>query len=172
MPTQIQRGHCCFLAGHCNNVNNASLRSFAMTNQPQSPKPAAKKLSWNLLAEERIQSAQAEGQFDNLPGFGKPIPGIDEPHDELWWVKDKLKREQLSSLPPALAIRLDVQNTLARLNDLAAESEVRRELSSLNDRIRKAAFAITWGPSVDVIPLTDAEIDDVVARWHAGKASA
>jgi len=139
-----------------------------MTNQPQ-PHPTfgKKNRSLDSLAEQRIQSAQAEGQFDNLPGFGKPIPGIDEPHDELWWVKDKLKREQLSSLPPALAIRLDVQNTLARLSDLPIESEVRRELAELNDRIHKAAFAITWGPSADVVPLTEGEIDQLVARWQA-----
>jgi hypothetical protein len=60
------------------------------------PKP---KLPFDTLAEQRIREAQAAGEFDNLPGFGRPIPGIDEPHDELWWVKDKLKREQLSLLP-------------------------------------------------------------------------
>src|SRR5262245_29417092 len=129
-------------------------------NQPDKPK---RSLSWDSLAEERIQSAQAEGQFENLPGFGKPIPGIDEPHDDLWWVKDKLKREQLSSLPPALAIRKDVQSTLARLNDLTTESEVRRELAELNTRIRKTSFAVTWGPSVDALPLA---IDSVIETWR------
>ena len=84
--------------------------------EPQKPEERKRPLSWNLLAEERIQAAQADGEFDNLPGFGKPIPGIDEPHDELWWVKQKLKREQLSRLPPALAIRLDVQTTLRRVS--------------------------------------------------------
>src|SRR6476619_1439708 len=98
-----------------------------MTNSPPPPhRPKLNLRAWQSLAEQRIQAALAEGQFDNLPGFGKPIPGIDEPHDELWWVKDKLKREQLSSLPPALAIRLDVQNTLDRLNNLITEFEVRR----------------------------------------------
>ena len=143
-----------------------------MSDQRQQAATPRKPRDWDSLAEERIQSAQAEGQFDNLPGFGKPIPGIDEPHDELWWVKDKLKREQLSSLPPALAIRLDVQNTLARLSTLPTESEIRRELASLNDRIRQASFAITWGPPVDVLPLTDAEIAEVVAGWQSDKATA
>jgi len=132
-------------------------------------RPEKKPLSWRLLAEERIQAAQAEGQFDNLPGFGKPIPGIDEPHDELWWVKEKLKREQISSLPPALAIRLDVQNTLANLKNLPTEFQVRRELTALNDRIRKASFAITWGPSVDVVPLSDDEIDNHIAHWRTSR---
>src|SRR5436190_20769076 len=107
-----------------------------MKQQPNPDRPK-RPLSWNLLAEERIQSAMEEGQFANLPGFGKPIPGIDEPHDELWWVKDKLKREQISSLPPALAIRLDVEKTLAALASITAEAAVRSEITSLNDRIRK-----------------------------------
>src|SRR4029078_2119490 len=124
--------------------------------EPPKPEKPKRPLSWNLLAEERIQSAQAAGAFENLPCFEKPIPGIDEPHDDLWWVKDKLKREQLSSLPPALAIRLDVEATMRLFASLQVKAEVRQEIELLNDRIRKAGFAVTWGPSVDVQPL-DAE---------------
>jgi hypothetical protein len=126
------------------------------------------KLPFDSLAEQRIRAAQAAGEFDNLPGFGQPIPGIDEPHDELWWVKDKLKREQLSALPPALAIRLDVQQTLARLPALATEVEVREEIAALNERIKRASFAVTWGPSVDVVPL---EVEEVMARWRSQRAN-
>jgi len=128
------------------------------------------RLKWDSLAEERIAAAQAEGQFDDLPGFGKPIPGIDEPHDELWWVKDKLKREQLSSLPPALAIRVDVEKTLAEIMAGTArptEANVRRAIEALNERIRKASFAVTWGPPVDVQPL---DVEEVVARWRKDNA--
>jgi hypothetical protein len=61
-------------------------------------------MKWDSLAEDRIREAQASGEFDNLPGFGKPIPGIDEPYDELWWVKDKLKREAVElAAGPGLA---------------------------------------------------------------------
>ncbi len=38
----------------------------------------------------------AEGAFDNLPGEGKPIPGIDEPYDPLWWIKAWIRRERLA----------------------------------------------------------------------------
>src|SRR5262245_23179228 len=138
-----------------------------MSEQPR-PEKRQRKLSWNSLAEERIAAAQAEGQFDNLPGFGKPIPGIDEPHDDLWWVKDKLKREQLSSLPPALLIRLDVEKTLDRILAGTArptEEEVRQEIAALNERIRKASFGVVWGPSVDVTPL---DVEEIVAQWRDG----
>jgi len=129
--------------------------------------PSKKALSWDRLAEERIRDAQAEGQFDNLPGFGKPIPGIDEPHDELWWVKDKLKRESLSSLPPALAIRLDVEKTLTRLATLTSEGAVRQEVFALNERIQRATLAISWGPAVDMMPL---DVEDIVREWRTAQA--
>jgi hypothetical protein len=140
-----------------------------MSDQLQPSRPPQKISLWDSLAEQRIQAAQAAGQFENLPGFGKPIPGIDQPHDELWWVKDKLRREQISSLPPALAIRLDIQNTLANLKNLSTESEVRHELAALNQRICKASFAITWGPSVDVVPLTENEVSDHITNWRASR---
>jgi DnaJ homologue, subfamily C, member 28, conserved domain len=48
-----------------------------------------------LIAERRIRQAMEEGQFDNLPGLGKPIPDIDEPYDPLWWVRKWMRREKL-----------------------------------------------------------------------------
>ena len=55
-----------------------------------------------------IRLAQQSGQFENLPGFGKPIPGIDEELDENWWIRDKLRREQINALPPILQARLEL----------------------------------------------------------------
>ena len=130
------------------------------------PKP---QLNWESLAEQRIREAQAEGEFDNLPGFGQPIPGIDQPHDELWWVKEKLKREQLSRLPPALELRMDVQKLLERLGTIETEYQVRQEVASLNERIRKANLGPSWGPPVDALPL---DIDEVLMQWQALKVHA
>ncbi len=121
-------------------------------------------LSWRLLAEERIRTAQADGQFDNLSGFGKPIPGIDDPPDENWWIKAKLKREQLSHLPPALAVRVDCERTLAGLAVLKTESAVRQAILALNERVRKASFATAWGPPVDMLPL---DVEQIVQHWRA-----
>lgn len=120
-------------------------------------------MKWESLAEQRIREAQASGEFDNLPGFGKPIRGIDEPHDELWWVKQKLRREELQSLPPALLLRLDVERTLARIWTMRREADVRAEIAALNQRIRRGSFAVTCGPPVDVQPL---EVDEVLAQWQ------
>ncbi|HEX7180612.1 MAG TPA: DUF1992 domain-containing protein [Thermoanaerobaculia bacterium] len=57
-----------------------------------------------LVAENRIRNAMEEGKFEDLPGFGKPIPDIDEPYDPMWWVKKWIKREKLGK---ALAGKID-----------------------------------------------------------------
>jgi len=153
------------LTSHCG-VWRDKIGNMPIVNSQSENERPKRPLTWDRLAEERILAAQAEGEFENLPGFGKPIPGIDEPHDELWWVKDKLKREQLSSLPPALAIRLDVEKTLAQIDQLPTEGEVRQTIAALNERIRQASFALVWGPPVDVMPL---DADEIVSRWTSAK---
>ncbi len=50
------------------------------------------------IAENRVLHAMEEGAFDNLPGFGKPLPGIDEPYDPMWWVRQWVRREGLSRM--------------------------------------------------------------------------
>jgi hypothetical protein len=39
-----------------------------------------------IISEERIKKGYKEGEFENLPGFGKPLP-----HDELSHVPDDLR---------------------------------------------------------------------------------
>jgi hypothetical protein len=61
---------------------------------------------------------------------------------------------------------LDIEKTLQAIASLATEGEVRQTLESLNERIRKAAFAAGWGPSVDVLPL---DLEETIARWQAAR---
>ena len=54
-----------------------------------------------LAAELAIQQAMRRGDFDNLPGAGKPLPGLgDGRHDPDWWLRRKIEREQLRGLGP------------------------------------------------------------------------
>jgi hypothetical protein len=54
------------------------------------------------LVEKRIQAAQERGEFDGLPGLGQPIPDLDAPYDEHWWVRQWMQREGLN---PAQELR-------------------------------------------------------------------
>jgi hypothetical protein len=118
--------------------------------------------SWESFAERRIRQAQAAGEFDRLPGFGRPIPDIDQPWDENSWVRQKLREEQINALPPVLEARLDKERTLESLSQLISEIEVRRVLTALNDRIRKAHFSFQSGPADGVLPV---DIEAEILRW-------
>jgi DnaJ homologue, subfamily C, member 28, conserved domain len=48
-----------------------------------------------IIADNKIRAAIDAGEFDNLPGFGKRSAIIDEPYDPHWWIRRKLKREEL-----------------------------------------------------------------------------
>ncbi len=119
--------------------------------------------TWESFVERQIREAQEAGQFDNLPGFGRPIEDIDEPYDELWWVKKKMRREKLSLLPPSLEIRRDVERTLDAVWRMTAETEVRRALAALNERIRRANFASVTGPCSTTMPV---EVEDLLRQWR------
>jgi hypothetical protein len=54
-----------------------------------------------LIAEDKIQAAIKAGEFDDLPGFGQPLPLLDEPYDELWWVRRKIILEELGGMMPS-----------------------------------------------------------------------
>ncbi|WP_445188578.1 J-domain-containing protein [Pseudonocardia sp. Cha107L01] len=51
---------------------------------------------YESVIDEQIRKAQERGDFDNLPGKGKPLPGLDGPDDDLWWVRGYIRREGLS----------------------------------------------------------------------------
>lgn len=50
-----------------------------------------------LIAEDKIRTAIEAGEFDHLPGLGKPLPLLEEPYDENWWLRRKLQAEALVS---------------------------------------------------------------------------
>lgn len=112
--------------------------------------------------DKQIGEARERGDFDNLPGAGKPIPDL-ETRDELWWVKDKLRRENISYLPPTLVLRKEIED--ARKQALAAdtEAEVRRLLGETNDKIVDATRKPLSGPPLNLTPI---DVERFVERWR------
>jgi hypothetical protein len=129
-----------------------------------SPKPSIEK--FESFAERRIREAQAEGLFDSLPGFGKPIPNLDGPDDENWWIKSKLRQEGLVILPPILEARRDIERTLEAVRSLRSEHQVRLALDGLNNRIRAAHFSPAGGPADGVRPV---DREAVVESWRTSQ---
>ena len=79
------------------------------------------------IVEERIQEAQKEGQFDNLPGKGKPLKLDDDSGipEDLRLAFKILKNS--NCLPIEMELRKEIFN-LRQLLDAAIDPETRREL--------------------------------------------
>jgi hypothetical protein len=122
--------------------------------------------SWESFTDRKIREAREEGAFDALPGFGKPIPDLDGPDDANWWLKKKLREERLVLLPPVLEARLDAEKTLEAVAAMATETQIRRALIALNERIRKAHFSAADGPADGV---RSVDIEAVVAEWKRSR---
>ncbi|MFG2052484.1 DUF1992 domain-containing protein [Micromonospora sp. NPDC048930] len=126
---------------------------------------------WEAAVEAQIRSAQERGEFDNLPGAGKPIPGRDLPYDESWWIKSFLEREQLPTdllLPTPLQLRRRIEQVPTEVRDLPSEESVRAYVADLNAQI-VAWLRTPTGPRVAVRPVN---IDDVVRGWRADRERA
>lgn len=122
--------------------------------------------SW---VDQQIRQAQARGEFDDLPGYGKPIESLGERHDPDWWVKKLVDREQITGvLPPALQLRKDDAELDARLDRLSVEADVRREVEDFNERVRAAFYQPLGGPP---LVTRQRDVDATVAAWRERRAS-
>lgn len=112
----------------------------------------------------QIQEAMRRGEFDDLPGAGKPIKNLGTQHDPDWWIKQLVEREQISGvLPPALQLRKDDAELDARLDRHTAESEVRRLLEEFNARVIKARYTPVDGPPLITMPR---DVEAEVTAWR------
>jgi Domain of unknown function (DUF1992) len=116
-----------------------------------------------------IQQAMARGDFDNLPGAGKPIRGLGAEHDPDWWIKQLIEREKITGvLPPALQLRKDDAQLDARLDRLHTAAEVREEVDEFNARVIKARYTPVDGPPLITQPR---DVDAEVGAWRARRSA-
>jgi hypothetical protein len=114
--------------------------------------------------DQQIRVAMARGDFDDLPGAGKPIKDLGAQHDPDWWIKRLVEREKITGvLPPALQLRKDDAELDGRLDRHTAESEVRRELEEFNARVMKARYTPVDGPPLITMPR---DVEAEVQRWR------
>lgn len=121
-------------------------------------------VSWRSWIDRQIEDGRARGAFDDLPGHGKPLDGVDRPHDELWWVRDKLRREGVEYLPPSLAIRKQAAEARRRAMAAASEAEARRILEEINGEIRHLNRHSVEGPPTTLMPF---DVEEVLGARRA-----
>ncbi|HQG43546.1 MAG TPA: DUF1992 domain-containing protein, partial [Spirochaetota bacterium] len=70
---------------------------------------------FELIAEQRIRDAMERGEFDNLPGMGKPLP-----------------RDELDTIPPDIRMAYKIMKNAGIIPE---EVELRKDIYSLQQLI-------------------------------------
>jgi hypothetical protein len=127
-------------------------------------KPAG--IRFETWIDRQIREAAERGGFDNLPGAGQPLPDLGHPYDEMWWVKRKLRSENLSYLPPSLALRKEVHDAVEGASRAQTEEEVRERVAAINDKIRDAIRMGIRGPELNLVPF---DVERIVREWRRSR---
>ena len=121
--------------------------------------------------ERLIREAQERGEFDDLPGTGKPLPAFEGQDDENWWVRGLIEREHLdmtAALPPQLALRKEAQQLPGLIRQESSEARVRDLLEDFNARVRELWRRPLDGP---VVVVRTVDVERLVTEWRAHRAS-
>ena len=120
-------------------------------------------MTFGSWVDRQIDEAQKKGEFDNLPGKGQPLPGVDGQYSEDWWLKDKIRREKLDVTPATLISRRRVEDWMETYLTLPSIAQLRTQADHLNEAIEKANQT-DLGP---LLPQPLIDIDARVAEWTA-----
>jgi hypothetical protein len=125
-------------------------------------------MSFRTWIDQQIEEAAERGEFDDLPGAGKPLARRDEPDDGQSWIREYVKREGVSAevfLPEPLKLRKETERLALTVHELPGEQAVRDAVADLNQRITKWR-RIPVGPPI-FVPLADEEA--MLARWREAR---
>jgi hypothetical protein len=128
-------------------------------------------VSFETWVDRQIREAHERGAFDDLPGAGKPLSGLDRPFSAAQWAADWARREGLETegmLPEPLLLRKESERLPETVRELGSEEAVRAAARELNQRI------VDWirhssDPRVVVAPI---DPDRLVERWRADRRPA
>ena len=89
------------------------------------------------VAEDRIRQAIQRGEFDDLPGSGKPLVLEDDGHipDDLRLAYKVLKNADC--LPPELELKKEINSAQELLGSLKDEAEKYRQIRKINYLVMK-----------------------------------
>lgn len=126
-------------------------------------------LTFESWLDKQVRESTERGEFDNLPGAGRPIPP--GAADDDWWLRNYLQREGVRGdalLPESIVLRRERERIQETVRDMRFEREVRDTVTELNDRIVRW-LRMPHGPYVPIGPL---QADEVVATWRAERDAA
>ena len=118
-----------------------------------------------------IAQAQRRGDFENLPGAGKPLKNL-EKSDPDWWIKGLIEREKLdmsAALPTVMALRQERRGYPESLATVEDEVAVRERLADYNARVVEDRRKPVVGPHSPAIA-GRVDVEEMVAQWRELRA--
>ena len=116
----------------------------------------------------QVQQSIQRGDFDNLPGAGKPIKNLDRDHDPDWWVKQLVEREQIVMLPRSVQLRKDDAELDDLLDTQTTEDGARTVVEEFNERVIAARYGAPEGPPLITMPR---DVEATLAAWRERRAA-
>lgn len=118
-------------------------------------------IAWTSWIDRQVSDARERGEFDNLSGRGEPLARDQRSYDPDWWIKDKLRREDLEITPDTIVARRKVERWLVKYLNISHVDMVIHQAKQLNTEII-AANKTHLGP-MSPQPLLD--IDTLVNEY-------
>jgi hypothetical protein len=102
------------------------------------------------------------------PGRRQAIADLDKPHDELWWVKQKLRHEHLSYLSATLLLRKEAEDALVAASQAGSGGPGAADRDGDQQQDREGNRKAASGPPLNLMPF---DVERVVRDWHKRQAS-
>ncbi len=127
-------------------------------------------MSFETWVDSQISRSIARGDFEHLPGAGRPLRGLEREETAYDWAVAKARREGVDTaamLPPGLALRRERDDLPARAARLSSEQEVRAMAEDYDTRVEafwRRPKEIRWSPVPGL-----ADVEALVAGWHRNR---
>ncbi len=107
-----------------------------------------------VIAERKIREAMARGEFDDLPGRGKPL----EMEEDVAGIPAELRMaykilKNAGCLPPELELRKEIVALRDLVNSLEDDEERRKKPSELDFKFLKLAMMRNRPANLDAFPV-------------------
>ncbi|WP_333618379.1 DUF1992 domain-containing protein [Dietzia sp.] len=126
-------------------------------------------VAFETFVERQIRQATERGDFDNLPGAGKPLPKRGGDGDD-WWIRQYAEREGLTGhefLPPALRLRRERELLPGKARDCHSEREVEALAAAYNRDVAEfIRRGVGNGPN---LPVSRVDPRTLIATWREGR---
>ncbi|GBD84913.1 hypothetical protein BMS3Abin02_01307 [bacterium BMS3Abin02] len=103
------------------------------------------------LAEREIREAMERGEFDDLEGSGRPIPGLDGNYDPAWWARAWVRRARAQDAAWELCRRIRKEK-FARFD---SDTDRQRRVEALSAEIEVVNADLPRDEQIPVLHIED-----------------